>query len=77
MYTEIILYILNQKGNIMKSLLVILSTVVAMSAMATEAVKPVTAPTSVTVTAPAAPNKNETKPVKSQTKVEAKETKAK
>jgi hypothetical protein len=72
MYTEIILYILNQKGNIMKSLLVILSTVFAMSAMATEVTKPATTPT-VTVTA----KKEEVKPVKSETKVEAKETKAK
>jgi len=73
MYTEIILYI-NQKGNIMKALLVILSTVFAMSAMATEAVKPAT-PTTPTVTVTA--KKDEVKPIKSQEKVQAKETKAK
>ena len=58
----------------MKSLLVILSTVFAMSAMATEAVKPAT-PTTPTVTVTA--KKDEVKPIKSETKVEAKETKAK
>lgn len=45
-----------------------------MSAMATEAVKPAT-PTTPTVTVTA--KKDEVKPIKSQAKVEAKETKTK
>ena len=62
----------------MKSLLAILATMFALSAMATEAAKPATAPTAtpvqtVTVTA----KKDEVKPIKSQAKVEAKETKTK
>ena len=73
----------------MKTVLAILASTIALSAMAADApkadVKPaaptvtVTAPAAptVTVTAPAAPNKNETKPVKSQTKVEAKAPEAK
>jgi hypothetical protein len=58
----------------MKTFLVILSTVFAMSAMATEAVKPAT-PTTPTVSVTA--KKDEVKPIKSQAKVEAKETKTK
>jgi hypothetical protein len=63
----------------MKTVLAILASTIALSAMAADApkadVKPA-APT-VTVTAPAAPNKNETKPVKSEKKVEAKAPEAK
>jgi len=60
----------------MKYLIATLISAFALSAMATDAPK-TPATSTVTVTAPAAPNKNETKPVKSEKKVEAKETKTK
>ena len=57
----------------MKSLIASLATLIAISAFATEATKPATPTAATTVSA----KKDEVKPVKSQTKVEAKETKAK
>ena len=60
----------------MKKVLAILASTIALSAMATDAPKAdvKTAAPATTVTAPAAPNKNEAKPVKSEKKVEAKAT---
>ena len=61
----------------MKSFITIVASVFAMSVMAADVPKAEVKPATVTVTAPAAPTKNETKPIKSETKVEAKEAKAK
>ena len=60
----------------MKSLLAIVATVFAMSAMAADAPKAEAKPAA-GVTAPAAPNKNETKPVKSEAPKEHKKADAK
>jgi len=60
----------------MKNTIVILASMFALSAMSADAPKTVEVK-KVETTAPAAPHKNDTMPVKSEKKVEAKETKTK
>jgi hypothetical protein len=63
----------------MKSLIATLATLIAVSAFATEAVKPATPATAATPgqTVAVTPKKEEAKPIKSEKKVETKETKTK
>ena len=60
----------------MKQIIAIVFAAFTLSAMAADAPKAAEAK-KVEATAPAAPHKNEAKPVKSETKVEVKETKTK